>query len=356
MIKYLGSKRRLVPTLGDLFAASGARTALDLFTGTTRVAQEFCRRGGYVTAVDTATYSEVLAQCYVETDSRTIDVAEIQDAIARLEALPPRRLYFTKTFCEDSRYFQPKNGRRIDAIRDGIDRYYPDGPLRPILLTSLMEAADAVDSTVGVQMAYLKDWAPRAYNDLKMKVPILTPGTGRAVRGDAIELVGTLPRVDLAYLDPPYNQHRYFTNYHIWETLVRWDAPEPYGVAMKRVDSRQPSTKSVFNVKREMPAALAQTIKAVDAEVVVVSFSNEGYVPLDALIEMCMARGEPVEVLSFDSKRYVGALIGLYNPAGQRVGAVSHTRNTEHVLLCGPTERISAMAATVAADITPDPA
>ncbi len=57
MIKYLGSKRRLVPVLGEMFTASGARTALDLFTGTTRVAQELKQRGGIVTAVDTARYS-----------------------------------------------------------------------------------------------------------------------------------------------------------------------------------------------------------------------------------------------------------------------------------------------------------
>ena len=63
MIKYIGSKRRLVPVLGEICSAVGARTAVDLFTGTTRVAQEFKRRGAYVTAVDTARYSEVFAQC-----------------------------------------------------------------------------------------------------------------------------------------------------------------------------------------------------------------------------------------------------------------------------------------------------
>ncbi len=344
MIKYLGSKRVLVPMLGDLLAASGAQTALDLFTGTTRVAQEFCRRGAHVTAVDVASYSEVLAQCYVEVDARAVDPAEVTSALEHLSSLPPRRGYVTETFCERSRYFHPDNGQRIDAMRDGIDTYYGESPLRSLLLTSLMEAADAVDSTVGVQMAYLKQWAPRALNELRLKAPVLTPGTGRAVRGDATEVVHTLPRVDLAYLDPPYNQHRYFTNYHVWETLVRWDAPDSYGIACKRADSRDMSTRSVFNSRREMPAALAQTIKAVDAGIVVVSFSNEGYVPLAELIEMCRARGEPVEVLAFDSKRYVGALIGIFNPSGEKVGTVSHTRNTEYVVLAGPQERISAMA------------
>jgi adenine-specific DNA-methyltransferase len=350
MIKYLGSKRRLVPALGQLFAASGAVTALDLFTGTTRVAQEFCRQGGRVTAVDIARYSEVLAQCYVATDAAAVDPLEVADAIARLEALPGIRGYFTRTFCEASRFFQPKNGMRIDAIREGIDAHHPSGPLRPILLTSLMEAADAVDSTVGVQMAYLKQWAPRAANDLRLRVPELTPGSGIALRGDAATVVDEVPKVDLAYLDPPYNQHRYFTNYHVWETLVRWDSPAHYGVACKRVDSRDASTKSVFNLKRQMPEALGRTIQKVRAEVLVVSFSNEGYVPLRDLVEMCRARGDTVEVLAFDSRRYVGALIGIHDPAGNKVGAVSHTRNTEYVLVSGPEERVAQMAASVAGE------
>jgi len=188
VIKYLGSKRVLVPILGELYAASGAATALDLFTGTTRVAQEFCRRGGAVTAVDSSSYSQVLAQCYVELDARAVDATEVEAAITRLEALAPRRGYVTRTFCEQSRYFQPKNGMRIDAIRDGIDELYADSWMRPVLLTSLMEAADAVDSTVGLQMAYLKQWAPRAAKDLKLRVPELTPGTGTAIRGDATSL------------------------------------------------------------------------------------------------------------------------------------------------------------------------
>ena len=76
----------------------------------------------------------------------------------------------------------------------------------------------------------------------------------------ACALAPTLGHFDLAYLDPPYNQHRYFTNYHVWETLVAWDAPEAYGVARKRVDARDPSTHSAFNSKRTMPAALASVV------------------------------------------------------------------------------------------------
>lgn len=336
MIKYLGSKRRLVGELGRLFSASGAGTALDLFTGTTRVAQEFCRRGGFATCVDTAAYSEVLAQAYVVTDAADVDAAELTEALARLSALPDRRGYVTEVFCERSRYFHPDNGMRIDAIRQGIDDHYADHRLRPVLLTALLEAADRVDSTVGLQMAYLKDWAPRALSPLRLVAPELTAGTGRAVRGDALTLAPTLDPVDLAYLDPPYNQHRYFTNYHVWETIVRWDSPEYYGVACKRADARDAATRSPFNSRRTMPDALATVIAQVRAETMVVSFSNEGFVPLADLVEMCAVRGHPVEVRAFDTRRYIGSRLGVFGPDGRKVGVPGPERNVEYVLISAP--------------------
>ncbi|WP_183100943.1 DNA adenine methylase [Nocardioides pelophilus] len=356
MIKYLGSKRTLVPVLGELAVAAGARTALDLFTGTTRVAQELKRRGIEVTACDLATYSAVLSDCFVATDAATIDDRELDTALARLDALPGRPGYFTETFCERARFFQPHNGARVDAIRDAIDRDHPPGdPLRPILLTSLMVAADRVDSTTGVQMAYLKQWAPRAHRDLRLERPALLPGAGTTIHGDASTVVDAVGRVDLAYVDPPYNQHRYFTNYHIWETLIRWDAPEHYGVACKRVDSRDADTHSVFNSRRTMPAALADVIHRVRAEVVVVSYNDESWITADEMTGMLRDAGhDEVRLLAFDRKRYVGALIGIHNPAGKRVGEVGRRRNVEHVLVAGPRDRVDA-AVAAAAQLEPLP-
>jgi adenine-specific DNA-methyltransferase len=308
------------------------------------VAQEFKRRGAQVTAVDAARYSEVFARCHIETDAATVDKDDLREALSYLSNRPGEPGYFTETFCVQSRYFQPFNGERVDAIRNALDRDFTDSPLFPILLTSLIDAADRVDSTTGVQMAYVKEWAPRSFNPLELRVPELFVGPGRSVRGDARVVVHTLPKVDLAYLDPPYNQHRYFTNYHIWETLVAWDAPEAYGIACKRIDSRDESTKSVFNMKREMPKALRQVIADVEAEVVVVSYNNESWVSLEDLVEMCSVHGH-VGVLAFDSKRYVGAQIGIYNPSGEKVGTVSHLRNVEYILIAGARDVVEQMAA-----------
>lgn len=350
MIKYLGSKRLLAPALGDLAEAVGARTAVDLFTGTTRVAQELKRRGLVVTAADIATYSEVLARCYIATDATAVDPTALAGELDRLNALPGTRGYFTETFCERARYFHPRNGARVDAIRDDLEQRR-DEPLFPVLLTSLMLAADRVDSTTGVQMAFLKQWAPRAHQDLELRPPALVPGpVGRAVRGDALETVDALPVVDLAYLDPPYNQHRYFTNYHVWETLVRWDAPEHYGIACKRLDSRDEATKSAFNVKRQMPQAFADLVSRVRAETVVVSCNDEAWLHPDQVVTALAAAGhEEVQAVAFDGRRYVGARIGIFNPGGEKVGTVRRLRNVEYLFVAGPADKVeSAVGAALA--------
>jgi adenine-specific DNA-methyltransferase len=356
VIKYLGSKRRLVPVLAELFQRSGARTALDLFTGTTRVAQAFKTAGGVVTAVDTARYAEVFARTWIELDAAAVSpaqCAELAAAVAELNALAGEPGYVTDTFCVQSRFFQPDNGARIDAIRDAIATDHAGTWREPVLLTALLLAADRVDSTTGVQMAYVKQWAPRSYRPLELRMPDLVAGTGRAVRGDALELVGELGPFDLAYLDPPYNQHRYFTNYHVWETLVAWDRPEHYGVACKRIDARDDATKSAFNRKREMPLALAAAVDAVDAEIVVISYNDESWLTLAELEEMCAARpsAERVVSLAFDSKRYVGAQIGIHNPAGERVGEVGRLRNREYIVVAGPADAVAAMTAPFNASV-----
>jgi adenine-specific DNA-methyltransferase len=357
VIKYLGSKRRLVPVLGALCAGVGAATALDLFTGTTRVAQEFKRRGARVTAVDAARYSEILAACYIATDAARVDHAELDEAIGRLDRLPGRPGYVTETFCTRSRYFQPFNGERIDAIRQAIADDHAGTALEPLLLTSLLEAADRVDSTTGLQMAYLKQWAPRSHQPLQLRAPVLIAGGGRALLADAVTVAPALPAVDLAYLDPPYNQHRYFTNYHVWETLVAWDAPDHYGVACKRSDARLPATRSPFNRRGEMAAALESVVRTVPARLLVVSFSDEGWLPIEQVVGMCSDRDE-VSVVGFDSKRYVGAQIGVYNPRGKRVGSVSHLRNTEYLVIAGERAEVrqAVRSAVSAGPASPAPA
>lgn len=335
VIKYIGSKRKLVPRIVALAQAiPGARTALDLFTGTTRVAQGLKQAGFEVTANDLATYSEVLASAYIATDARRVDLDALDAQLAELNALPGTRGYFTRTFCEDARYVQPKNGMRVDAIRDRIASMGLDAAATNILLTALLEAADRVDSTTGLQMAYLKSWSLRSHRELRLRRPELLAGVGRALRADARVTVRQPERYDIAYLDPPYNQHSYYNNYHVWETLVRGDAPPAYGVARKREDCR--TTKSAFNRRLEAEAAVADVLGAVRARHVILSFSDEGFISLARLRELLAARFGEVGGIAIPSKRYVGAKIGIHDLRGVLVGEVGHLENTEWLFVAGP--------------------
>lgn len=348
LIKYLGSKRTLVPRISSIVdALPEVRRVCDLFTGTTRVARALKQRGYYVVANDIATYSYELALAFVEADSDRLDMDRLRSWLAELNALPGYRGYYTKTYCEDSRYFQPFNGMRIDAIRDRIDDLPANRHERAILLVSLMLAADRVDSTTGLQMAYLKQWAPRAHNPLELRLPDLLAGQGAAIREDAIAFVeaGGTRDVDLTYVDPPYNQHSYFGNYHIWESLIRHDKPEVYGIAKKRVDTNE--NRSVFNSSRNFHDAFARLLGGIESRFILVSFNNEGYVTQEDLIKLLEPKGY-VQDVAVDFKRYVGAQIGIFNPSGEKVGKVSHVRNREHLFLVGDETAVkSALAAHV---------
>ena len=154
---------------------------------------------------------------------------------------------------------------------------------------------------------------------------------------------------DLAYLDPPYNQHRYFTNYHVWETLVAWDVPEAYGVARKRLDARDPSTHSVFNSKKTMPAALASVVQSVDCDLLVLSYNNESWLGLEELEAMCSmqnpgtepgttggtARTRELATLAFDWLAMSGPASASSTHPGGRSAVWSHLSNQELIVIAG---------------------
>jgi adenine-specific DNA-methyltransferase len=332
VIKYLGSKRTLLPLITQVIASlNSSASVLDLFSGTSRVGHALKARGHRVIANDHNAYAHTLATCYVQADADDV-LADAAALVAEFNALHGKPSYFTHTFCEQSRFFQPHNGERIDAIRDAIAAKSLPPELEAVMLVSLMEAADRVDSTTGLQMAYLKAWAPRANAKLELRVPAVLPraaaGKGQALCLDALDAAAT--PADIAYIDPPYNQHSYLGNYHIWESLVRWDKPAVYGTACKRTDVRD--RRSPFNSRTQFLPAFTRLIDAVAAPVLIVSFSNEGYLTREQAESILSTRGQ-VHTIERDYKRYVGAQIGIHNPAGQKVGAVSHLRNTEFLFV-----------------------
>ncbi len=339
VIKYIGSKRLLLDQIVSLCSAAvpARGSVIDLFSGTSRVGHALKSAGFGVHANDHNAYAHTLAMCYIQANApKVIDQAtKIIKDLNAIAAGTGRAGFVTQTYCLDSRFFHPDNGRRIDAMREHIETLDMGPELKAVVLTSLIEAADRVDSTTGVQMAYLKSWAPRAHKRIELRLPSILPHPNRipcsAHQLDAIDAAQTLS-ANIAYLDPPYNQHSYLGNYHIWETIVRWDHPKVYGIACKRIDCKE--RKSPYNSKIKIADAFGQLVDSIDADTLIVSFNDEGYLAREQ-IETILAKRGPLVVLHRDHPRYVGCKIGIHNPSGERVGKVGKMRNTEYFFIAG---------------------
>ena len=179
-IKYAGSKLKLLPRILQLVKKVDARTVLDGFSGTTRVSQALARLGYTVVCNDVAVWSKVFGMCYLLNKKRREDY---QSLIDHLNALPPVDGWFTEHYggyanggCaiqRDGRKkpWQVHNTRKLDAIREEIDALKLDPVDEAVALTSLILALDRVDNSLGHFVSYLKDWSPRSYKKLMLKVP-----------------------------------------------------------------------------------------------------------------------------------------------------------------------------------------
>ena len=356
MIKYLGSKKKLLPQVEAAFRScvdpndcSEPPVVADLFSGAGNVAVRAKACGYRVYANDMQMYATTIASAYLRSSRGAAwdcdFLIELMQEAAEKGDCSGEEPYFVKAFCGPgdrlpAKFFQNKNGWKAHYMREVL-RYsgtpMTDGQ-KALGLTMLMEALDRVDNTTGVQMAYLKKWCRRAQNDLALRSLRIPDGpVGEAFNGraeDFFEKWGSKLRpVDIAYLDPPYNQHNYRGNYHIWETLVRWDNPERYGKANKRVDVKDAHRKSDFNSKRKAIVAMEKLVASIRARFIVASFSNEGFIPRQEMIRILSTRGE-VSVQGHGHGRYIGHAIGGHNDKGERVSKATHSRNVEHLYIC----------------------
>ena len=194
VIKYLGSKRKLVPVLRRWPRRSGARQRARPVLGDEPGRRGVEGRRRHVTAVDT-TPSRRGARPVLHRHRRgRRRRAALDRAIAELDALPAGPATSPTSSASRRGTSSPTNGARIDAIRAAIAERWAGSPLEPVLLTALLEAADRVDSTTGVQMAYLKSWAPRAHNRLHAARAGVAAGRGHGRAGRRGRAVRRTPR------------------------------------------------------------------------------------------------------------------------------------------------------------------
>jgi adenine-specific DNA-methyltransferase len=310
----IGSKKSL---LEDIVQIAKGETVIDVFTGTTRVAQAFKKNGYRVYTSDLAWASEAYAYTFIANEGPN---KHLQSYIDELNSLEPVEDWITNNYCDVKgkdggvvKVWQPKNGAKADAIRDKIEEYNLEHWEKMTLITSLIFALDKVDNTVGVQQAYLKDWCNRSYNDLKLELPnAIESKVGIHYIGDALEI--DYPPADTAYLDPPYSGHSYSTYYHIWDSIVRWDKPDVGLKTNRRIDrvrgdKKDSSMDSKWNRKGEVLDAFSKLISKLDVSRIIISYNDESLVSKEDMVDMCGSFGK-LEIEEIDYKRNIMSTIG----------------------------------------------
>ena len=334
-IKYTGSKREILPALLELIKPLNVKTVLDGFSGTTRVSQALKQAGYTVYANDIADWSKVFGECYLLNRKPANYYLPI---IEHLNKLPGKYGWFSENYGGEpnggsaiqkdgrKRIWQLHNTKKLDAIREEIDKIAKDKIEKSVLLTSLIIAMDKVDSSVGHQVSYLKKWAPRAYNTMKMEVPrlIIDNKPHKVYQKDIFDLANDI-EVDLAYYDPPYGSSnelmppsrvRYASYYHIWKTICLNDKPKLVGVANRREDVGDTISGSIFEEFRKndkgqyiVIEVIERLIKNTPAKYVVLSYNNNGRATLQAIKEILKNLKKKVSIIEMDYKKNVMATI-----------------------------------------------
>ena len=329
-VKYAGSKLRLIPHILEMVKKTGARSVLDGFAGTTRVSQALAHSGYEVVCNDSAIWSEVFGTCYLLAKKRPDEYAAL---IGHLNALPPVDGWFTLHYGGSpqskrgpKRPWQVQNTRKLDAIREEIERLGLSWEDKCVALASLILALDQVDSTLGHYASYLREWSPRSYQPLRLKVPKVVNSNSKdrhqVHRSDIFDLLPRA-RADVAYYDPPYGSNnekmppsrvRYAAYYHLWTSICLYDRPALFGKANRRADTSDGIAASAFEEFRRDADGEFLAVKAIrrlleesTAPHVILSYSSGGRATASELHEAIRSSGRLLETLEIEYRRNVMA-------------------------------------------------
>ena len=340
LIPYIGNKRKLLGLINQAVAKTGVSpngTFLDLFAGSGVVSRMAKKQGFQVIANDWEPYAQAINQCYIACNSAPAfaHFGGYENAITRLNAVAPTVDWVTRHLCpaDDREYdrhterlfYTRANGMKIDAMRLQIERWQADGLLSELetscLLAPMLYQACYTSNTSGVFKGFHNGWGGqtktalyRILSEFRLKPAVFydngQPNT--VTRMDAACLADTLrgtgDTVDIAYLDPPYNQHPYGSNYHVLNTLTLWDKPPVSeqitgrNKAAIREDWRT-ARRSAYNHCASAANAYAALLQSLNARYILTSYSTDGTIPLVSLVEACLKRGH-TDFVTQQYKRY----------------------------------------------------
>ncbi|MES2213340.1 MAG: DNA adenine methylase [Patescibacteria group bacterium] len=317
-MRYYGCKTKLLDYIEDVVTTLPVKEGaifFDLFSGTTAVGQHFKRLGRYtIYSNDFLEFAYSLARTNIETNSipkfKKLDLKV--DVIEYLNNLKGKVGFITKNYAphgENKRqYLSVENAKKVDAIREQIEKWKEAKVISETeyyyLLTSLINAVSLVANVTGTYAAFLKSWDRRALKTMKLEHGEIMDNKkeNKAFRADANDLVG-MHKVDVLYLDPPYNARQFASNYFFLELIAEgWfkKIPEIYGSAGMRPYQDQ---KSNYSISRKAADALSDLIAKAKAKYILLSYNDEGIIPIPVLKKILGTRGE-VKEYTKEHKRY----------------------------------------------------
>ncbi len=350
LIAYIGNKRRLLPLVYQAIKSTGLELRpglrfFDAFSGSGSVSRLAKALGFELYSNDWETYAYILGKGFLEADASDIErlfgsretFAALLAQINALPAPPPEEQYIAAyyapasfdTTAADFRterlFYTRQNALAIDKIRNYIEETYPeatedDRRRRNILLASLIYEAATHTNTSGVFKAYHKgfgghgkDALPRILKAIALhEAPLIDAASPVHVSQEDANLLvrkEELRGIDIAYLDPPYNQHQYGSNYHLLNSIARWDKiPAPLelndkGELKEKAAIRKDwvQTKSPYCYRHEAEAAFEDLINHLDAKFILISYSTDGIIPFSTMKDICCRKGK----LSIVTNEYI---------------------------------------------------
>lgn len=299
-MRYLGNKEKLLPFIESVIDKYDIRgeTFADLFAGSSAVGNHFKSRYKII-ANDVMHFSAILSEARLRNESTPAFEGfcakyggtpfEVYSG-REYAAAPNHFVYATYSPNNGRGYFTEVNAVKIDGIRLALEDDYATGVLSHteyvFLLASLIESATRVSNTSGTYQAFFKFWEPRSLKPFSL-IPIEVSSRGGSVGGheiysrDANELAREISG-DIAYIDPPYTITQYANMYHVLETIARYDYPDVFGKTARRKNR----TLSGYSNRMRALHEFEDLFRQLDFEHILVSYSNQGIIPVDELVAL----------------------------------------------------------------------
>ncbi|MBZ9730206.1 DNA adenine methylase [Salegentibacter sp. JZCK2] len=307
-MNYIGSKHKLgefiKATVKDVVGEDLSQMVFcDLFAGTGSVARNFKTSVKSVIANDVEYYSYVLLKNYIE-NHQNLDAG---DFLAELIELKGKPGFIFEEYSENGKadrlYFSEANGKKIDAVRQQIENWNLNKNIGEnqyfFLLSSLLESADKVANTASVYSAFLKEIKLSAQKELQLKPAKfeLTEHSHQVFQRDANQLIKEIEG-DILYLDPPYNARQYGANYHILNTIAKYDTFVPKGKTGLRDYYR-----SNYCSRREVEKSFQVLLENANFKYIFFSYNNEGFMPSEE-IKKIMSRFGNYDLVTRNYQRF----------------------------------------------------